>query len=170
MFCKNCGKEVGEGMRFCDGCGAPLAPQADAAQQPVNNPPPVYQQNTTPPPPPPYYQQGPANTPPPASGDSNKVVYVLAYLGILCFLPLIVNPVTPTGKFHANQGLLLLITSFAGGILFGIIGLIVPILGSILSTVLYLGIAVLAILGMVNAYNGKQVPLPVIGKLFTLIK
>lgn len=163
MYCKSCGKQVDDEMKFCDGCGAPLAQQTAE-----NTPPPVYQQNTATPPPPPVYQQGPVNTPPP-SGDSNKVIYVLAYLGILFFLPLVMNPVTPLGRFHANQGLLLLITSVAGSIVIAILTLIVPFL-AFLSWIFNLAILALAIYGMVNAYNEKQVPLPVIGKLFTIIK
>ncbi len=153
-------------MKFCDGCGAPLEQQADAGQQQnsTNTPPPVYQQYTT-------------NTPPPAgqynasnaTDSSNKIIFVLAYFGILFFLPLVVCPNSSVGKFHANQGLLLLITSIAGSILFGIITFAVPFL-YFLSSLFGLAVFVLAIYGMVNAYNEKQVPLPVIGTLFTLIK
>lgn len=44
MFCKNCGKELKEGTRFCDGCGAPqevAVSQSTAVQQPqaATNPP-----------------------------------------------------------------------------------------------------------------------------------
>ncbi len=35
MFCKNCGKQLAEGTKFCDGCGAPIesAPAQQPAQQ-----------------------------------------------------------------------------------------------------------------------------------------
>lgn len=166
MFCKECGKQVGDEMKFCDGCGAPLA--QNPGENPVNTPPPVYQQNEAPTQPPPVNQQGPVNNPPP-SADSNKVIYMLAYLGILFFLPLVVNPVTPTGKFHANQGLLLFIASVAGSIVISILTAILFVFG-FLSWIFNLAILALAIYGMVNAYNDKQVPLPVIGNLFTIIK
>ena len=39
--------------------------------------------------------------------EKNKVVAALAY--IIFFLPLMVCPESPFGKFHANQGLVLLI-------------------------------------------------------------
>jgi uncharacterized membrane protein len=178
MFCKECGKQVDDEMKFCDGCGAPLA--QNPTENPVNTPPPVYQQNEAPtqqaqvnqqePPitPPPFNQQEPPNTPPPSS-DTNKIIYVLAYLGILFFLPLVVSPVTPTGKFHANQGLLLFITSVAGCIAISILTAIFFAFG-FLSWIFNLAILALAIYGMVNAYNEKEIPLPVIGKLFTIIK
>ncbi|MDD2427355.1 MAG: hypothetical protein PHR78_04360 [Eubacteriales bacterium] len=109
--------------------------------------------------------------------EQSKVVSALAYLGILFFLPLVVTPVTRYGKFHANQGLLLLLTSIAGGIVVAILSAVffaiswrMLFLSSILYTVFYVAIAALAILGIVNALQGKAKPLPVIGKLFTIIK
>lgn len=109
--------------------------------------------------------------------EQSKVVSALAYLGILFFLPLVVTPVTRYGKFHANQGLLLLLTSVAGGIVIAILrAIFVAIswrmffLSSLLYSLFYLGIAVLAVLGIVNALNGKAKPLPLIGNLITIIK
>jgi len=109
--------------------------------------------------------------------EQSKVVSALAYLGILFFLPLVVTPVTRYGKFHANQGLLLLLTSVAGGIVIAILSAIfvaiswrMIFLSSLLYSLFYLGIAVLAVLGIVNALNGKAKPLPLIGNLFTIIK
>lgn len=58
--------------------------------------------------------------------ENNKVISALAY--IIFFLPLIVCADSPFGKFHANQGLLLLITGAAGDIVLGLI----PIIGWIL--------------------------------------
>ena len=36
MICKNCGKEIPEGYRFCDSCGAKVEPVVE--QKPVNEP------------------------------------------------------------------------------------------------------------------------------------
>ncbi|NLV99357.1 MAG: hypothetical protein GX034_06130 [Clostridiaceae bacterium] len=108
--------------------------------------------------------------------EQSKVISALAYLGILFFLPLVVQPVTRYGKFHANQGLLLLLTSIAGGIVIGILSAIflaiswrLVFISTILNSIFYIGVAALGILGIVNALQGKAKPLPVIGKL-TLIK
>jgi len=166
MFCKNCGKEVADGMKFCDGCGSPLEQPTNAGQQPDMNGQQPYQSYTTNTPPPPY-QQNPVGAN--ANDSSNKIIFVLAYLGILFFLPLVVCPNSAVGKFHANQGLLLLLVSIVGQIVFSIITFAVPFL-YFLSTLFALAILALMIYGMVNAYNDKQVPLPVIGTLFTLIK
>lgn len=79
MFCRNCGKEVPDGQKFCDGCGAPM--EAPAASQ------------TPPPPPPPNYppvnnQYPPAGGPPPQAGsgkpDKNTMDLVLKVVAGIC--------------------------------------------------------------------------------------
>lgn len=95
--------------------------------------------------------------------QKNKTVSGLAY--ILFFLPLIICPESPFGKFHANQGLLLLITGVAGDIVLGFI----PIFGWIIIPLFSLLIFVLCIMGLVNTFNGKANELPVIGK-YRIIK
>lgn len=106
------------------------------------------------------YQSG-ANTQQtfaPEDIEKNKVVSALAY--ILFFLPLVACPESPFGRFHANQGLSLLIVSIAGSIIFSII----PIIGWVLLPIFGIAILVVAIMGLVNTLNGKAQELPVIGK------
>ena len=128
--------------------------------------------------PPQYQQQQPGQAAAYSTEEieQSKVISALAYLGILFFLPLVVQPVTRYGKFHANQGLLLLLTSVAGGIVLSILSAVfmmiswrIVFISSILYTIFYLGISALAVLGIVNALQGEAKALPVIGKL-TLIK
>lgn len=90
--------------------------------------------------------------------EKNKVMAALAY--ILFFLPLISCPDSPFGKFHANQGLILLITGFAGSIILGLI----PIIGWILLPFFSLTVFIFAIIGLVGALNGKDKELPIVGK------
>lgn len=92
--------------------------------------------------------------------ETNKGINVLAY--IVFFIPLLVDSANTEYKFHANQGLSLLLLSLA----VGIVGAIVPILGWFI--ILPLGgifCLVLAIMGMVNGYNQKMKELPLIGKI-----
>ena len=97
--------------------------------------------------------------------DSNeKIIAALAYFGILFFLPLVVTPDSKFGKYHANQGLLLLILGFA----LSVIGSI-PILGWIAAFVGWIFFTVCFFIGFINAINGEKKPLPLIGD-FTLIK
>lgn len=95
--------------------------------------------------------------------EKNKVMAALAYL--IFFLPLIACPDSPFGKYHANQGLLLLITGFVGSIVLGII----PIIGWILLPFFSLAVFIFAIIGLVGALNGKSKELPIIGK-YSIIK
>lgn len=95
-----------------------------------------------------------------------KVMAALAYFGILFFIPLVTHPESKFGKFHANQGLLLLIFAFAGNLIGGII----PILGwFIILPVVGIMTLVFFVMGLVNALNKKTKRLPLIGK-YDLIK
>lgn len=95
--------------------------------------------------------------------EKNKVIAGLAYL--IFFLPLIACPESQFGKFHANQGLLLLILGVAGSFILGLI----PIVGWILLPLLSIFVFVVGIMGLVNGLNGKAKELPLIGK-FRIIK
>ena len=146
-FCQTCGKELDDKAEFCDGCGQ--AQSTNVTQQT----PPVGQ-----------------TTQPPVAGaysaddiEKNKVMAALAYF--LFFLPLVVCPDSPFGRYHANQGLLLLIVGIAGGVILGII----PIIGWILLPFFYIAVAVFAIIGLMNALKGLAKPLPLFGK-FQIIK
>jgi uncharacterized membrane protein len=90
--------------------------------------------------------------------DQNKVICALAYLGILFFLPLVACPDSKFGRFHANQGLILLIILFIGGFIN-----IIPILGYIASALIGLAVFILFIFGLVNTLNGCAKELPYIG-------
>lgn len=90
--------------------------------------------------------------------EKNKTVSALAY--IIFFLPLIVCPDSPFGKFHANQGLMLFLLGVVGSIVLGFI----PILGWILLIFYPLLILVFALMGLVNTLNGQAKELPIIGK------
>ena len=95
--------------------------------------------------------------------EQNKTMAGLAY--IIFFLPLLVCPDSQYGRFHANQGLLLLLLSFAGSIILTII----PIIGWLLLPIFGLGILILAVMGLVNGFGGKAKELPLIGK-YRLLK
>ena len=95
--------------------------------------------------------------------EKNKTMAGLAYL--LFFLPLVACPDSPFGRFHANQGLLLLILGVGGSIILTII----PIVGWMLLPAFGILYFVLMIMGLVNGLGGKAKELPLIGK-FRLLK
>lgn len=152
-YCSKCGVQMAEAVKFCPSCGAPA--------QPANIPP---ADTTT------GYDEK-------ADIEQNKVMAVLAYLGILVLIPLFAAKESKFARYHANQGVILLIACVAW---FIIDAILTAILWSImvramsawglyttLATVLnlvYIVFTVLAILGIVNAWNGKMKELPVIGK------
>ena len=109
---------------------------------------------------------------------TNKVVFILAYLWILFFIPLAAAPESRAGRFHANQGLLLLIFGVCFSVLASLFGVFggVPVIGFLFrlcsGVIVWVGgAASLAafIYQLVNIINGRAVELPVIGR-FQLIK
>jgi len=107
--------------------------------------------------------------------NNNKGMGVLAYFGPLCFIPMFASKDSKFARFHANQGLVLLIACVAWAIASGIINAILLAISwrlyFLTSIISFLSVvfAVLAIIGIVNAANGKAKELPVIGK-FKILK
>lgn len=96
--------------------------------------------------------------------EANKWYAALAY--ILFFIPLLAANKSRFAMFHANQGLILLLAIIASNIVLGLI----PFLGFLLLPLCNLAALVLAIIGILNSFNGLMRPLPVIGELLTIIK
>lgn len=111
---------------------------------------------------------------PKSSGDNDVLMGVLSYLGILCLIPLLAAKDSEFAQFHAKQGLTLFavevvlwVVNFVLGMIFlasvGYGGFGFYSIISMLMWVVYLGVLVLAIIGIVNAVGKKKVPLPIIG-------
>ena len=105
----------------------------------------------------------------------NKVMGILAYLEILCLVPIFAAKNSPYARFHANQGLVLLLAEVIYGVIYTVITLAVgwiPVVGWIVVAVLGLAslvFIVLIVLGIMNACSGEVKKLPVIGNI-TLLK
>lgn len=96
--------------------------------------------------------------------DQPLVIAALAYL--IFFIPLLTHPDNAFGRYHANQGLLLLITA----LVLNFAGMIIPLIGwFLILPVAFVLILVLFVMGIVNALKGRMQRLPVIGK-YDLIK
>jgi len=100
---------------------------------------------------------------------------ILAYLGLLCFIPMFAAKGSKFARFHVNQGLVLLIACVGWAVASSIINAIILaiswrlyFLTSIIS-LLSVVFLVLAIIGIANAANGRAKELPVIGK-FKILK
>lgn len=166
-FCGNCGTKVEDGKKFCPQCGTPVEAanptQAKPNPQPQPNPQwqaPKQAQNLG-------AVKGGADFTSQfdkADIEANKMMALLSYL--IFFIPLIAAKESKYAMFHANQGL----TLFLAGVIVSIAGSVIPFLGWFL--ILPVGciiVAVLGIMGIINAWKGLAKELPIIGK-FKLIK
>ena len=106
--------------------------------------------------------------------EKNKGLAALAYL--IFFIPLIACGDSKFGRYHSNQGLLLLIAGLACNIVVKIVGTVFLTISwrlffieTLLFGVLELLLLAFFIIGLVNAINGKAKELPIIGK-FKIIK
>ena len=92
--------------------------------------------------------------------QDEKVLAAIAYIWVLCLVPLLTKKDSEYCQFHAKQGLVLFIASFAVMVL----GMI-PILGWLIILPLgWIAIVILSILGIVNALQGKRWKMPYLGK------
>jgi len=91
--------------------------------------------------------------------DEKDLVAILSYIGILFLVPLLVSKDNAFVQFHAKQGLVLFLAEIATVLVAWI-----PVLGWFVGIICWIMWVVLAIKGILNVVNGKQVPLPIIGK------
>lgn len=161
-FCSSCGTQFEDGKKFCPNCGVP-APAASPAPAPAA-PSEAFSGSVSP------AAEGPS-----ADAQNNKLMGVLAY--IIFLVPLLAAPKdSKFARFHTNQGMVLCIAAVAWNILSFVLTFILAMFDSFITGILslligFLGFAVsiaigvFAILGIVNALNGKMKPLPLIGKI-----
>ncbi len=159
-ICEKCGTQVNDDVKFCSNCGEAIGEQPKAKQNDFSEK--VAALNNT------------ADTT--ADYDANdiaqnKAMGILAYFGPLCFIPMFAAKDSKFARFHANQGLVLLIACVAWSVASSILNAIILAISwrlyfitSIIS-LLSLAFAILAIIGIINAANGKAKELPVIGKI-----
>lgn len=115
-------------------------------------------------------------TPDPADVEKNKAFGIISYISILFLVPLLAARESKFAMYHCNQGLVLTLTWFAVWIAERILATVlwhIPggwALLSLISLATWVGMLALAIIGIINAANGRCKPLPVIGNRFTLVK
>lgn len=102
-----------------------------------------------------------------SDAEQNKWYGVLAYLSILCLIPLFAAKSSPFAQFHAKQGLVL----FLGGVVLNIVSVAVPsdLIGLIVSLA-SLVLGVMSLIGLINAFQGKMWEMPVVGDVAKKIK
>lgn len=107
--------------------------------------------------------------------QSNTILFsILSYIGILWLIPLLVEKNDKVVRFHINQGIVLFIFDIIGSIAVGILSAIfvfIPVisfLGVVIASLFGILCFVLMIIGIVNAANKSEKPLPIIGKFQVL--
>lgn len=107
----------------------------------------------------------------PADISGNRLKAACSYLGVFVLVPLLMAKKSWFARFHANQGLALLVAGLIYNLMVGI--LTVLTLGvslglyPVLRVVHFLGLffPVFTVIGIWNAASGKAKELPVIGKI-----
>ena len=101
----------------------------------------------------------------PSDIEQNKIMALLAYLSWLVLIPLFAARESRFARFHCNQGIVLAVAELIAWVGFGLLGGI-PLIGwvfSICKWLLNVVCFVLAVIGIINAVNGKAKDLPVVG-------
>ena len=95
---------------------------------------------------------------------NKKVTDIVAYLTWIGLIIAFVAGDREGSKFHLNQALVIVLA----GIIIGIVG-VIPLIGWIVSLVGGILCFVCWLLGLIGAVQGKEKPVPVLGK-FKLLK
>ncbi len=91
--------------------------------------------------------------------DGNTMYAVLAYLWILCLVPVFLKKTDAFVRFHVRQGLMLFIVEVGIGIIS-----IVPVFGGIIAVLGILICGILSLTGIVQVLMGNRWKMPVIGE------
>lgn len=134
MVCKNCGKEVKEGTKFCTDCGAPVQPEPQATYSRPNYQQPPQQQyqqydqscqhyN-------PYNQPGQADNSAPVTSVGKYVLWIiLSTMFPAGFIILIVFALDKTDKNRSNFAKAMLITQVCATVMSIIVLIVLAVLG-----------------------------------------
>lgn len=97
--------------------------------------------------------------------QKNTGMAIVAY--IIFFVPLLTEAKKdPFVKFHVKQGLVLFIAAVA----LWFVAQYLPIIGSLLSPLINIAVLVFVIIGIINAVNGQEKKLPLIGQFSDYFK
>ena len=97
--------------------------------------------------------------------QEGKIFAVLAYLSILCLVPLLLKKDNKFASHHGKQGLVIFIGEVAAGILAW-----VPLLGWVVAPIASLLFLVLSLIGIIQAAIGNYWKCPVVSDIAAKIK
>ncbi len=91
-----------------------------------------------------------------SSVEDDKAITYLSYIGILFLIPMLTKKESDFAQFHAKQGLVITIGWVIGGFTVALFGL---------GLLIYIGMIILSIMGLINVSNGEKKDLPVVGDI-----
>ena len=109
-----------------------------------------------------------AAPPPPVAASEDKTVAIVSYLTLIGFIAAIVihsSKKTTLGAFHLRQTLGFFLTVVAFSIAQFVL-LVIPILGWLAVPVIWLGLFVLWVMGLISAVKAEAKPMPILGLLY----
>lgn len=107
----------------------------------------------------------------PAGGDvvrdQDKIMLVLAYLGIFALIPLLTVKDSDYVRWHAKQGLALLAVWFGVAVAVSILAFVpfVGVIMGVLGCFVHLGFLALSIMGIVKAFEPRRWQIPVVSMI-----
>ncbi len=105
----------------------------------------------------------------PTDIQNNKTMGILSYIGLLVLVPIFAAKNSKFARFHANQGLVLVIAQAIVTTVLSILAAIlahIPFVGWLFALLIRLVIPVVyipSIIGIINAAKGQAKELPIIG-------
>lgn len=97
--------------------------------------------------------------------QDGKVWAILAYLSILCLIPLLMKKDNKFALHHAKQGLIIFIAGIALGIL-----VLIPFIGWVLAPIGSLLLLIISLVGIIQVLQGNYWKCPVIYDISVKIK
>ena len=105
----------------------------------------------------------PVGEPVVTGGQNDKVMGILAYIGILALIPYFVKDQSSFVRYHAVRGMNLFLLELIAGVASGILQIGLPLIGSIVGWLVSIAGLAFSIIGIVNVCNSEQKDLPFIG-------
>ena len=96
--------------------------------------------------------------------EQDKIMLVLAYLGILALVPLLAVKDSAYVQWHAKQGLALALC-WLGWVVVTFVLAIIPFLGWLIGCVGHLGFLVLTVMAIVKAFEPQRWKIPVVSAI-----
>ena len=92
--------------------------------------------------------------------QEGKMYAVIAYLGILCLVPLLLKKENKFALFHGKQGLVLFICLIGAAIIN-----IIPVLGQLIWMLAVLVFGILSLIGIIQSLMSNYWKMPILGEI-----